>query len=359
MDNQKYYIKIGGCLVCFAYQSSLVNEVLEKEYSLIQEKKDFTKKVILHTNIFLDEKPIDKEADNVQYFTARNRGFYIEYISAEDINLYIPYKAQNRVPERVLSPYYKNKWEMCIFDFLHNVFLGILQVQMLKNDMTLLHAGALQISGDRNVVLFGRAQSGKSTIVKALMKQGEMSVIAEDFAICENGERIYALPHCSRVYLKEYRKIKDKKITCLDYFSQFIYRVPYFLLKKKIVRLETFKDIFAGNRVTIEGQIHEVYFLERKEEQIRKVSCKQDEFVDNCLEVMYNEFVNFVGFTKSLEIISRCEGKSINLESVMQQTKVVFEKMYVNNRCEVLNVPVFETVQQLGEEIDNFLKIRG
>lgn len=350
---KKFYIKIGKSLVCFEYQSDIVTKVLEKEYELIKEIEDYNKNVLLHVRIFLNQRPSDTKAKMVQLFKARNRSFYIEYISLEEISLYIPYKESNSILEKISNPYFENKWEMCICDFLHNIFLGMLQMKMLERGMTLLHASVVQVDESTNVVFVGGAQVGKSTIAKAWGGCSAVKIVAEDFSICENGKEIYALPHMGRVSVKEYRQMKKR--TVADYVCQYIFGFVYGVLKRKYVRHASFKEVFGEANFAIGGPISRVFFCKRKGEEIKKATYESADFINESIEVMRNEFVNFVGFKECLEIISGNSGNALDIEKILEKTKEIISNLYKSVDCMRLEIPRYENVKILGEKLDEFL----
>jgi len=279
-------------------------------------------------------------------FKASMRKFIIRFHSFNNLKLDIPYNQNNDFFFRIINPYYETRHNLCLTDFFHNIFLGILQIELLKKNSTLFHASAAILNENKANIFFGKAQSGKSEIIDLITREYNGSILSEDFCVIDCNSRVFALPHKSRVSILSYDS-KRNNVSIIEKVNRFVVNK---VLKRNCVRRMPFKRIYDRHSFSKSGEIGKVYIIKRDSDSLYSEKCTRSEFVGLCMEVMEEEFGNFVGF-KDVLCIYR---ENLSWEEMLSRTKCMLGRIYDSNECEILNIPFYPTLEELEDNVKSF-----
>lgn len=344
----KFYIKIADMIILICFEKNKeIRKYLESEYELI-EYKDSSYIVCFTVTIRIFHKT-DK-INNLQKFKARNRCFYLGYTD-NSVEVFIPYLIHTNPIRKLINNNYEFKWELCIHDFFHNIFLIILQEILLKKQKTLLHASSFSIY-DKNILFFGKAQSGKSTMAKIINETMDGFILSEDFCIGEiNSSKVYSLPHKSRVNLNEYNHNQSVNKTFLDKLNQILF-FPIRIIKKKQIRRIGYSQVFKKKHFIIESSIDVFYVIKRGGEEICAKKIDQEDFVDFCMEVLINEFHNIRESDKTAENMNNIG--FYGYKAMIRMTEKAVRNLYKSYNCQVLYIPYYQSFEKLSNELKCF-----
>jgi hypothetical protein len=351
--NDKINLKLGSIDIKIEFPAlNLVSRYMEKEYSLITTKASGQSDIkinIRFKNAGKSERVI------LQSFKAHGRHFLIEYVDERSVNLNIPYKVSDKTLDRIISPFFESRWEACLVDFFHNVFLGILQIYLLNNGSTLMHASSMIFPGeDKAVVFFGAPQSGKSTLIKLLTENYNGCIISEDFCIASSEGALYSLPHQSRVSIEQSASLKKKTYRFSEKINWQLFEMMSFTGRKPIRRY-SFEEIHNSQTIQTAALIGQIFFIFRDGNQIYTENCSKSQFIKLCMDVLENEFRNFAGFREMMSLMPDQKYCGIDWKTLLSKTADMLETLYSILPCRILHIPMYETPQKAASELSLFL----
>lgn len=287
----------------------------------------------------------------VQKLQATGRSFTIEYVNETKLHVCVPESTSFDWLFRTINPTYESRQSAAIIDFLHNLFLGILQVQLLKRESTIFHCGTLCMPGNNKaILLFGGPQIGKSTLINLLTENYWGKIISEDFCILSKEGLVYSLPHKRRISLSQYEKMGH----CLN-FAEWWNRNFCKFMRKEAYRVLPFSEIFNRHSFSLEAPIDIIYFVQRDGTVVFQEKCSKSEFTQKCLSVLVGEFKNFSGFEQMFDVLPGRTYAGMNFVQMVENTKQIIEAVYDRIDCRILHVPFLRTPEMSAEALRQFL----
>lgn len=337
--------QFGKIAVKFEVRDSKIANNIQSEYAQL---RHFVKNPDLSITIDTEK---SGNCYPVQTLKATGRSITVEYINETKLHVRVPKSTSFDGLFRIINPTYESRQSAAIIDFLHNLFLGILQVQLLKNESTIFHCGSLCMPGrNKAILLFGGPQIGKSTLVNLLTKNYWGKIISEDFCILSKDGRVYSLPHKRRISLSQY----EESGHYLN-FSERWNRIFCKVMGKEVYRVLPFSEIFNEHSLSLEAPIDIIYFVQRDGTDVFQEKCSKSKFAQQCLSVLLGEFKNFSGFQEMFDVLPCGQYCQMTFDQMLECTKKAIEDIYDNIDCRILHVPFFQTPEISAEKLRQFL----
>lgn len=339
---EKYCYRVAGIVTEINYSATEYRDYLDREFGLLKcsgEKADI--KVTVHNEGYKmpsDGKDSFQKVQNgvAQLFKAFGRHFVIVYKSISEIDIYIPYSIRDFFG-RLVNPYYESRAFCCLEDFFHNPFLLILQMHLLKRNASLFHCSAFSYAdGDKCFALTGEGNTGKTAMLKELLKMGNIRAIAEDFAVVDSSGMIYGYPHQLGV--------KTESLDCEafmgvgDKLNRTVYET---LTGKKNVRHFPFKEIISAEFAEY-AEVSGVIILDRKRPfEIYKADSDRASKISK--EIITGEFENVVSLKELSEELFKNGLSDMGFDGMIKETGIVYESFFMKvKKIRNLKLPVYE-----------------
>lgn len=323
--------KIGKLNVCFSTDSPLLDELLMKEYSLIKTDLPADVSPDVSVNVICRK---GYSSDSMRLFKASCRKFYYEI--SEDmtvLNAIIPYAAKEKDLYELIDSKNCTRCEACLSDILHNMFLVMLELNLLSRGMTLFHSSALASEGGA-VLFHGMGGTGKSALVKALCRLKGFSAFAEDFLVLSDAGRVYPLPHMARVSIRAF-DAAGAQGRRTDRLNRRICR----LTGRRPLRLLTFEQI--QNIITVfETEAKAVFLIDRKAKEPSAEPIEKDALVAESAAIMKKEFGNMADCAYVLE------RAGISEDELIKRVRETVRAAVSGVKTEKLLLPVYPEVAQ-------------
>lgn len=331
------WISIGEIFVRFVCPSKWI-KYLMAEYENIS---------IMPKNVLPEITVMIQDGQHSKYdyvLKARLRHCYVSALKNRAISFNIPRYYAKSYWFKIISPFYEERSQACLTDFLHGIFLGVLQDKMLNIGQSLLHASAIVDAENKAYVFIGSEQVGKSTICSLLSKSLKYKVLAEDFCVINDAKQVYALPHRARV---AYSETTDK----VGFFE----KINLWLTKitsSEVLRRKTFNEMFGDCHETAKTGIEMIYILQRTGDKIGVADISTEYFSEFVSEVMASEIRNFAGLKDYCEWNRAYRVPSI--QKIITDTTNVIKKLYSESSCKLISIPYYDSIEELEYELCKF-----
>ena len=284
------------------------NSITNIDISFIDSKRQFKKN---HGGSFVKF----KAAGRYYLLSKKNGSFYI-YLSKHGTLLDFFY--------RLFNPYRQKRIVLSLIDFLHNVFLGILEIKLLDENATIFHSCGF-INSDKLTLIASTAQSGKTTAVLHL--KNRYMVVAEDYCIVKNST-YYPL-----TIIKQSQNYQPRSL--FERINKMICKAA----RKQQVEYESFSSAFGSHNIDAH-HIDNLLFLSRDSDSLdisEKMCC-----------IMKNEIENYVGFKEWATIVY---GKKA-YEDFLSKLNIILKNVCRGNNVQLFYIPFKETLNDYLDELD-------
>ena len=300
------------------------------------------------------------------------REFEEAFLNAEDIDIFIyDYsKCPNFKTSVVLSNYYyyldnylNIPDERFCFNFIDKPLIiycdnfriplkFVVELILLNRDYSLIHSAAVQYNG-KNYLFPAFGGIGKTTTVSAVVYSGG-KLFGDDMNIVNETE-ILSCPLDFSVYFYhlDILKIKNKKIEyefrktkILDNIINFSKKYNSRIIKLLILILNSMKresfdvppkKIFGENCIVEKGQIDEIYYLYRVENNLSEITVEiidPSDLAEMCTNILFQEW------HESMSILYTYSGLStFSLNSLFLKIKNIFEHIFIHQECYQIKIP--------------------
>ena len=287
-----------------------------------------------------------------------------------DIFMYDYSKCPNFENSIALSNYYyySNNYlnipdERFCFNFIDNPLIVycddfrmplnlIVELVLLNRGYSLIHSAAVRYNG-KNYLFPAFGGVGKTTTVSAMVYNGgklfgdDMNIINEREILNYPSDFSVYPYHLDILKIKDKRiKYKFKKTEILDNITNFLkkynFRVSKLLIlifnsmKKKCVNVPP-KEIFGENCIAKKGQIDEICYLYRVENDLPEITVERID-ANNLAEICTN--ILFQEWHESMLILYTYAGLSaFSLNSLFSEIKNIFGRTFMRHECYQLKIP--------------------
>lgn len=356
---EKYCYLIADIVTEIDYDTTEYTDYLEREFGLMKcNKEEGHIKIAIRNKRYegLDKlQPLGegffKDGKNVvQVFKAFKRSFVALYKGIRDIELFIPYSFKD-FWGRLINPYYESRAVCCLEDFFHNPFLLILQLNLLHENTALFHCSSFLDTGrERFFALSGEGRTGKTTILKQLVKKGNIKACSEDFAFVNERGMLYGYTHLMGV------KTKHLEPSCFKGFGNKLNRIVFEILtKKKNVRHFPFREIIEGEYTDC-GKVQGVLFLDRNTQTVSNMKIDLDKAVDLSLRIITREFSNVVSLENLTRVLLNAGLSDIGFDEMVKRTETVYKNFFENvSGIYETGLPMYEDAGETAEKLNEIL----
>jgi len=178
---------------------------------------------------------------------------------------------------RFLNPLGASYWELQAGYLLYHIVLKEIQIALLKNNASFIHAAGLSNNFGNAVLICGRGGIGKTTTATYFVSRGPWKIIADDFVIVSHEGKMYGshlpahiygyhIPIINQLGLRENKLFKG----CLDKLQWNIYSVlksPSWVVR----RISLPKDIIGLPSIIKMCFVVEVTTSDYKEVSVQRI----------------------------------------------------------------------------------------
>ncbi len=264
------------------------------------------------------------------------------------VDVYIPYSIKNNI-SKLFHPTFLCKWKVSVINFIHGPFIGIVELYLIEKESTFFHASALSLNTKYGIAITGEGQTGKSSFVKWLTDNKDISVVSEDFCIINANNRITSYPKQSRVkikslksYLQYYRGLNT--VSIIDIFNFVIY-YPLRIIGVRSLRILSFDEIFNDCMINYKAELKKIICINRNTKLFSVEQRSKEDFISFCEKNMMIEFNNIVGFSEFLMALNVLDIESLNENDISVRLKLFFGSLYDRVDCVFANIPYYDDIQ--------------
>ena len=250
----------------------------------------------------------------------------------------------------------------------------VVELILLNRDYSLIHSAAVQYNG-KNYLFPAFGGIGKTTTVAAIVYSGG-KLFGDDMNIVNETE-ILSCPLDFSVYSYhlDILKIKNKKIKYefmkIKILYNIIYNITNYLKRynSRIVKLLILilnsmknesidvppKKIFGENCIVEKGQIDEICYLYRVENNLTEITVERidaNELAEMCTNILLQEWHG------SMSILYTYSGLStFSLNSLFSKIKNIFEHVFIHHECYQIKIPNDLDNLTYQKQLMSYLKI--
>jgi len=357
-----------------------VKELLVREFNSFI--KVFSGKPNISINIkyseFITLKNVKYYGDNIisnKEFVAQNmkahlRNIWIKYsISSyfgSHIDIYLSNKKKNQnfiekwflEIKKVISPNFLFPWQNSLIDFIHGPFIGIVQLQLLKNTSLFLHASSIN-KNDNGIILVGLEQSGKSTIADYFTKNEKWQFISEDYCILNNKNEVLGYNKQRRFFLKQLKETNYKIFSnnILRTILEILNISIFGLMKRKTIRVLCISEVLSIEKIKLKTKIRSVVYIQRKENgKIEMNKIDNLKMVNICSNIMMAEMKNLNGFFNLISCYGIIKQLPNQVNKLFEDIAKIMDTIINKNSCYILNIPQYKNFDNIKNSIDGEFK---
>lgn len=250
----------------------------------------------------------------------------------------------------LITPNFLQRWENSLIDFSQLLY-GIVQLRLLQFGYSLLHASSVENTNNIGIAFAGWGQSGKSSIADKLCNGGKWRIISEDFCVISTNRDVIGFQKQRRISTDIGRVMRGTKGSLSKKFLGTVNCLLFKPLRRfgyKSKRVESWKEIYDENSISLRSELHKVIYLQRgqfREFSFRRIS--SETMAELCSNMMMIEFRNLTGFFDIIAANGIKNSLSNQFEELATHTTEVYRASFTSVECYVFEIPFVRDIDTI------------
>jgi len=238
----------------------------------------------------------------------------------------------------------------------YGLFWYILQLELLKNNKTFLHAGIFSKDGEA-IAITGTGGSGKTSSLFKVLENKGYKYLAEDFGIIGNDINTYYNPKPLSIYetdIKFNPKILNKSYEFLSLKEKLLWNLRVEILHQDpIVKINPKK--LLDTQIILKAELKKVlYYIRTDIDEINISNISKEELAERSLNVALREFKIFFEILTLLNANKKEDYTFLTIDDIIHNIRNLYIDIFNKTENYLVEIPFKET----PNNIINFLKDR-
>jgi len=339
----------------------IVGKLIAKEFGAIEKDKKN-----IDISIYFNDINLDYKVTSGNNFKFNEKEFYYKSLypvkykvanlfNANKVKIDIEFMSKSIKAKIQSFLYGKNNIEKNTI-LSYGLFWYILQLELLKNKKTFLHAGIFSKDG-KAIAITGTGGSGKTSSLFKILENKEYKYLAEDFGIIGNDINTYYNPKPLSIYEKDIKfnpKILNKAYDFLSAKEKLLWDLRVKVLHQDpIIKINPKK--LLDTQIVLKAELKKVlYYIRTDIDEINISDISKEELAERSLNVALREFKMFFEIFTLLNANQKRDYDFLTIDDIIHNIRNLYIDIFSKTENYLVEIPFNET----PDNIINFLKDR-